>query len=40
VLSDAELESELLTWAGRVAAGQAVVLRLNGETYQLIHEQG
>lgn len=30
-LSDAELESELLTWAGRVAAGQAVVLRLLGE---------
>lgn len=31
VLSDAELESELLTWAGRVAAGKAVVLRLLGE---------
>jgi len=30
-LSDAELESELLAWAGRVAAGEAVVLRLLGE---------
>lgn len=30
-LSDADLEAELLTWAGRVAAGEAVVLRLLGE---------
>lgn len=30
-LSDDELRGQLMTWAGRVAAGEAVLLRLLGE---------